>query len=449
MSITEQNTNPCHCPDQTAYVKRCGGTTLPPVVNDNLEAENNNEAKGGFKAWIYVLASFFLFMNAWGLTQTFGAFNQYYVSSLLSTSSPSSISWIGSFQVFLVIVLGVFTGPLFDAGYLRQMLTLGSTLVVLGMSTLSLATAYWQVFLAQGLCVGLGSGLLYVPALAFVSTLFPDSVRPWAIGCVNAGGGMGGIIYTFMLRDLEPHIGFDWAVRAIALVTLVLSVVALAILLPYRSKAPKSQHRRAMFDLKALREPSFLLFSIAMFLNYLAFYITPFYIPMYATEALHQSRSFAFACLVYMSITSIIGRTLPMLAAGRLGSLQVYIAATVGTIVALFSWTAVHNVAGFLSFALMYGIVSGVQVAAPSAAMSHPVLSPTMSVIGTRMGMGWMFAGVGVLVGSPIAGALVNVTPGQVDFKPAQSFAGAVAAGALLCLIFPLVAVIKHDKKTA
>ncbi|EGE01788.1 MFS monocarboxylate transporter [Trichophyton equinum CBS 127.97] len=438
MSITEQNTNPCHCPDQTAYVKRCGGTTLPSVVNDHLEAENNNEAKGGFKAWIYVLASFFLFMNAWGLTQTFGAFNQYYVSSLLSTSSPSSISWIGSFQVCLVIVLGVFTGPLFDAGYLRQMLTLGSTLVVLGMSTLSLATAYWQVFLAQGLCVGLGSGLLYVPALAFVSTLFPDSVRPWAIGCVNAGGGMGGIIYTFMLRDLEPHIGFGWAVRAIALVTLVLSVVALAILLPYRSKAPKSKHRRAMFDLKALREPSFLLFSIAMFLNYLAFYITPFYIPMYATEALHQSRSFAFACLVYMSITSIIGRTLPMLAAGRLGSLQVYIAATVGTIVALFSWTAVHNVA-----------VSGVQVAAPSAAMSHPVLSPTMSVIGTRMGMGWMFAGVGVLVGSPIAGALVNVTPGQVDFKPAQSFAGAVAAGALLCLIFPLVAVIKHDKKTA
>ncbi|EGE00792.1 hypothetical protein TESG_08085 [Trichophyton tonsurans CBS 112818] len=438
MSITEQNTNPCHCPDQTAYVKRCGGTTLPSVVNDHLEAENNNEAKGGFKAWIYVLASFFLFMNAWGLTQTFGAFNQYYVSSLLSTSSPSSISWIGSFQVCLVIVLGVFTGPLFDAGYLRQMLTLGSTLVVLGMSTLSLATAYWQVFLAQGLCVGLGSGLLYVPALAFVSTLFPDSVRPWAIGCVNAGGGMGGIIYTFMLRDLEPHIGFGWAVRAIALVTLVLSVVALAILLPYRSKAPKSQHRRAIFDLKALREPSFLLFSIAMFLNYLAFYITPFYIPMYATEALHQSRSFAFACLVYMSITSIIGRTLPMLAAGRLGSLQVYIAATVGTIVALFSWTAVHNVA-----------VSGVQIAAPSAAMSHPVLSPTMSVIGTRMGMGWMFAGVGVLVGSPIAGALVNVTPGQVDFKPAQSFAGAVAAGALLCLIFPLVAVIKHDKKTA
>lgn len=65
MPITEQDTKPCHRPDQTACVKKSGDTTPPLVVNDNLEAANNNEAKGGFKAWIYVLASFFLFMNAW------------------------------------------------------------------------------------------------------------------------------------------------------------------------------------------------------------------------------------------------------------------------------------------------------------------------------------------------------------------------------------------------
>jgi hypothetical protein len=62
------------------------------------------------------------------------------------------------------------------------------------------------------------------------------------------------------------------------------------------------------------------------------------------------------------------------------------------------------------------------------------------------MGMAWMFAGVGVLIGTPIAGALVNVTLGNVDFTPAQGFAGAVAAGAVLSSVVPLIAIIKHNE---
>lgn len=95
-----------------------------------------------------------------GLTQVFGIFQEIYRTTLLPESSPSAISWIGSVQCFLVIVLGALTGPLFDAGHLRPLLLLGRILIVLGMATLSLATAYWHVFLSQGLCVGLGGGLV-------------------------------------------------------------------------------------------------------------------------------------------------------------------------------------------------------------------------------------------------------------------------------------------------
>jgi MFS family permease len=135
--------------------------------------------------------------------QTFGAFEEYYVRTLLSSSSLSTISWIGSVQSALVVVLGAFTGPLFDAGYVRSLIILGCALMVVGIATLSAATAYWQVFLAQALCIGLGAGLVYapslalvyVPSLALVSTRSPDPAsRPWAIGCVNAGGSVGGIV---------------------------------------------------------------------------------------------------------------------------------------------------------------------------------------------------------------------------------------------------------------
>ncbi|KAI1173355.1 MFS general substrate transporter [Nemania sp. FL0916] len=416
-------------------------------IDDNNETRPSldDEPKGGLQAWLYVLAAFFIFINAWGLTQTFGAFEELYVRTLLSSTSPSAISWIGSVQVFFVIFLGAFTGPLFDAGYLRPLLGIGCLLMVVGLATLSLATTYWQVFLAQALAVGIGSGLVYVPSLALVSTLFPDSTRPWAIGCVNSGGSVGGIIYTFALRGLVPSIGFPWAVRAMALINLVVAALALAILLPYRP--PQAAHRRAVFDFGALREPSFLLFSLALLLNYVAFYIPPFYIPTYATAALGQSRDFAFEALVYVSVGSLTGRLLPMLAATRLGSVQVYLAATVATMIVVFTWMAVTNVGGFITFSVFYGLTSGVLVAAPSAAISHPVLSPNMNVIGTRLGMLWMFGAVGVLIGAPIAGALVDVSPGHVDFKPAQAFGGGIVGGASLFLIFPLIAVIKHDRR--
>ncbi|KAL9023112.1 MAG: hypothetical protein Q9196_007383 [Gyalolechia fulgens] len=246
-----------------------------------------------------------------------------------------------------------------------------------------------------------------------------------------------------MLRGLVPSIGFAWTVRAIALVTLVLSVAALVILIP--SRPQRAAPRRSLLDLSALREQSFVLFAIALMFDYIAFYIPPFYIPTYATVVLGQSQTFAFDAVAYASVGSFFGRTVPMLAASRFGSLQTYLAASIAAVVVLFAWMAIFNVAGFVAFCVTYGLLSGVLVAAPSAAISHPVLSPSMSVIGTRMGMSWMFGGVGVLIGAPIAGALVDLR--QADFRPAQAFAGAMVAVGSVCLVLPLVAVVRYTRK--
>jgi MFS family permease len=126
-----------------------------------------------------------------GFTLTFGAFQAYYKSDLLVSSSPSAISWIGTVQAWLLILVGVLSGPLFDRGYFRSMLYIGNFLVVLGIMMLSLCTEYWQVFLAQGICMGLGAGLLYIPSLALVSIWF-DRKRALAMGVVMSGIAVGG-----------------------------------------------------------------------------------------------------------------------------------------------------------------------------------------------------------------------------------------------------------------
>ena len=93
-------------------------------------------------------------------------------------------------QSFLVVIVGIVAGPLFDMGYLRHLMFLGCAMIVFGMMMLSLASSYYQVFLSQGICVGLGAGLVYIPAIALISTQFTTK-RGFAIGCASAGSSIG------------------------------------------------------------------------------------------------------------------------------------------------------------------------------------------------------------------------------------------------------------------
>lgn len=51
-------------------------------------------------------------------------------------------------------------------------MVVGCLLTVLGQMMLSLSTQYYQVFCAQGLCLGLGAGVIYVPGVAMIGTRF-------------------------------------------------------------------------------------------------------------------------------------------------------------------------------------------------------------------------------------------------------------------------------------
>lgn len=81
-------------------------------------------------------------------------------------------------------------GPIFDKGYLRSILCLGSFMVVFGLMMTSLATEYYQIFLAQGVTGGIGSALLFLPSVAVPATYF-EKHRAVAIGIVASGGSIG------------------------------------------------------------------------------------------------------------------------------------------------------------------------------------------------------------------------------------------------------------------
>lgn len=106
----------------------------------------------------------------WGYLNSFGSFQTYYEQTMPDIP-PSTISWIGSLQIWLTMVGGVFTGRLLDAGFFVPTFFVGAALQVLGMFLMSISKTYWQLMLTQGVLTGLGGGIFFTPSLALVTTV--------------------------------------------------------------------------------------------------------------------------------------------------------------------------------------------------------------------------------------------------------------------------------------
>ena len=86
---------------------------------------------------------------------------------------------------------------------------------------------YYQLFLCQGLGMGVGAGCLYAPALAIQTHHWRDR-RALAMGIVTTGASVGGVIFPIMLNQLinVHNVGFGWGVRASAFLVLALLTAA-------------------------------------------------------------------------------------------------------------------------------------------------------------------------------------------------------------------------------
>jgi MFS family permease len=337
-----------------------------------------------------------------GIVNSFGVYQTYYESGLLFQRSSSDISWIGSLQAFLLLIIGVITGPLYDAGYFRPLVFTGSFLVVFGMMMTSLCTEYWQVILAQGLCVGIGSGCLFIPSVAIVSTYF-STKKSLATGIAASGSSIAGIIYPIVFHRLEPAIGFAWATRAIAFIMLGTLLVPLAVM---RVRIQPAQ-KRSLFDRSALKEPPFVLFTLAVFFGFVGIYIPFFYMPSFALQKIPGvTADFSVYTIAMLNAASTFGRIVPNYLADKTGPLNMIVPCALISAVVAYCWIAVENKAGMIVFCILYGFFTGSFVSLPPTAIV--TLSPRLEIVGTRMGMVFSVCGLGLLIGNPVGGAILG-----------------------------------------
>ncbi|KAI9876690.1 MAG: hypothetical protein M1830_005963 [Pleopsidium flavum] len=370
------------------------------TMAQQLDSQSTNEGLG---AWLQALGAFLVYTATWGLLSAYGSYQSYYESNLLASTPPNDIAWVGTVEGVLLIMGGVVTGPLYDRGHIRELLVIGTLLTVFGVMMLSLASEYYQVMLAQGICVGIGSGILYTPSIALVASCFAKR-RALAICLATSGTAVGGILYPIVFVRLLPQVGFAWATRTLGFITLFELAVALVIILPHAKGRRDTFEARSLFEVDALKEPAFVVLCLALFFMWVAYWVPFFFIPTYGQFKLGASRTFSFYLLVITNAATLPGRLLAVLISSRIGVSETLLGFSIASGVLLFAWLGIPSLASFEAWIVLLGVfMAPLAVLVPAII---PQLCPNKHVVGTRMGMAWAAAALGILVGAPVSSKL-------------------------------------------
>ena len=443
--------------------------TAPAQQQADLPALPLPPPDGGFRAWAQVAVAHLGSFNGWGYMTSFGLFQSYYNDTLLPGTASSSISWIGSLQIFLAFAIGSVSGRALDVGYLRQAVIAGSTLQILAIMTASVSSTYWQLFLTQGLCKGLGDGLVFCPTVANVPRYFSKR-RAVAMAIAASGTATGGIVFPLIAQRLMPSIGYGWTVRVMGFIVLFNAAVMLALVKPRFTPPGRKNNSNVtsggFFEWSAFREPPYTLFCTGMFAVWLALYFAFYYVSLscffslrliavllnilhlrcslsellklttwcylftqvsqYGKDYIAVDTSTSLTLLLVMNAIGAPSRVIFGFIADKfLGPLHALILAVLCTSVMFYTWIAVRDLPGLFVFCCLYGsFAAAVQALFPASCAS---LTEDVGKMGARTGMAFAVVSVATLTGPPLGGALVQAMEARGGgYLYAQVFGGSV-----------------------
>ncbi|KAF8956576.1 major facilitator superfamily domain-containing protein [Flammula alnicola] len=411
-------------------------TTIPPP----------DFPEGGLRAWLTVLGGTMVTFCTFGVVQSFGVYQDYYTRNSLSEHSASEISLIGSMQVFFVFAVGLPAGRLFDAGYFHHCLLTGSAIYIFSIFMLSLAEPhhYYQNLLSQGVGMGLGMGIMFIPSLTVTSHYFRVK-RSMAMGIVIAGSSLGGVIYPVLLNNIfQRTSGFQWGVRAVAFIDLAFLIIANSIM---RTRLPpkKNQGDEGRATVRTvLTDVPFVIYTVGSFLVFWGVFVPFFYLQLYA--ALHGvDPIFTKYSITIMNASSIFGRTVPNFVADYYGPLNVIIPSAIISAGLIFGMFGATSIAGVAAFGVFYGFFSGGMVSLVAPAVGSFVTHHDLSDLGIRIGVLSFTLSFALLTGNPIAGALL--TSRHLWHRP-LIFAAIAVFGGAVCHILVWKTISRRRKST-
>ncbi|KAJ6510425.1 major facilitator superfamily domain-containing protein [Mycena sanguinolenta] len=363
-------------------------TTSEPKMN-STEKPAEQLPDGGLQAWATVVGGFMVYMAGLGYFNAYGVYQDFYVREFMTESSPAKIAWIGSCQIALQFVLGLPVGKAFDAGYFHHLMIVGSIIYCFSLWMLSLAkpNQYYPVFLTQGVGLGVGLGLTFLPALGATAQHFSRR-RGLAIGIMTTGASIGGIIFPQVLNNLLFHHGFVVGVRATAILITILMLLANLLMRP---RYPPNQFISKISLRLILTDLPYMIFVFSGIFIMLGLFYPIFYLQLYAIKQ-GIPEKIAFDTITLINAGGFVGRLALSFLALRFSNFDVLIPIIFLAAACILAMLAPGlKSGGIIVISLLYGAMNAGYVSISPALLAD--LSNDRNEIGIRMGIWFTITG--------------------------------------------------------
>lgn len=372
------------------------------------------------RAWVTVGAAFVAMFVVFGVGYSFGAFFTPIGEEFGASSGATSLVFALTAGCWFLVSLA--TGRAVDRFGPRPVLLVGAVALAAGLLVTAQAERLWVAYLAHGLGVGLAVGCGYIPMVAVVGGWFARR-RGVALGVAVSGIGLGTLLGAPLAAVLIAEHGWRTAYQVFGLVGAVVLVGCAVI--AHRPPAPTGDPASGVREL--LADPRMRALYSSQTLSSLALFIPFVFLPAFATS--RGVPPVAAATLVgLIGITSVLGRLLIGALADRLGHVRSYQLCFALMALSYLVWLGSDGYPGLVAFTAVLGVGYGGWIA-----LSPAVVAQLFGVRGLGGLLGLIYTGsaLGVLIGPPLAGVIIDAA----GYRWAIGLAALLATAALAALL--------------
>ncbi|NXU56727.1 MOT14 protein, partial [Turnix velox] len=156
-------------------------------------------------AWMIVLSSFLVHILIMGSQMALGILNMEWLEEF--NQSRGLTAWVSSLSMGITLIVGPFIGLFISMCGCRKTAIIGGILNALGWILSAYASNVHYLFLTFGVTAGVGSGMVYLPAVVMVGQYFQKR-RALAQGLSTTGTGFGAFLMTALLKYLCTEFGW-------------------------------------------------------------------------------------------------------------------------------------------------------------------------------------------------------------------------------------------------
>ncbi|RDL40574.1 uncharacterized protein BP5553_00553 [Venustampulla echinocandica] len=237
-----------------------------------IQSDTEPPPDGGYGS-VCVAACLSINCFTWGAVAPYGVFMGCYLQNdVYPTATVVDFGFIGGLNFSTAMLVSPIVTVIARRCGIHVPMLIGITLHTTGFIMASFATRIWHLYLTQGILVGFGVGLIYIPSMAIPSQWFLHR-RSLANGISAAGSGIGGLMFSLMTRGAISNISLAWALRITGIVSGVMNLLATIVI---RSRNNIIQPKQHPFDIALLRRYEVILVLGWAFVSMLGYIILLF-----------------------------------------------------------------------------------------------------------------------------------------------------------------------------